>query len=145
MGRGRSSQRGGLGWALTAVLICIGGGALVGACASPRPYVSVVSASQVAPRELVVFVEIHNPSGSQLKLSELEYSLRRSDGKETKTRGRVALRELVAPGGTAVVDIHVPLHAGAQSGDVFALSGRLHGFAGDLALSWRISAAPRVN
>jgi LEA14-like dessication related protein len=128
------------GFVMTAVLAVAG---IVGACSTPKPYVSVVSAHPVADRELVLLVEIHNPSGSPIQLESLDYDLARP-GQVARSRGRIAVRETVSPGHTAVVDIRVPLGKAAVPGEVFDLSGRLHGHAGDLALSWGIKAAPQV-
>lgn len=114
-----------------------------GACASSKPYVSVVGTAQApgdsAERHLVVVVEIHNPTGTPLRLSELEYTLGRH-GTAMNTRGKVQLRDTVAPGHTSTVDIAVPLAAGSSAAAAYDLDGRLHGYAGELEMNWKIAA-----
>jgi LEA14-like dessication related protein len=113
------------------------------ACASQRPYVSVVGTAQApgdtADRHLVVVVEIHNPTGTPLRLSELEYTLGRH-GTEMNTRGKVLLRDTIAPGHTSTVDIAVPLAAGSRAAAAYDLNGRLHGYAGEIEMNWKIAA-----
>jgi hypothetical protein len=113
----------------------------VSGCATSKPYVSVVGTSHAtsAPNSLVVVVEIHNPTTTPLRLSQLDYTLARR-GDDSRTRGSVTLRDTVAPGHTSTVDIEVPLSAGANRNSAYDLSGRLRGFAGDVELNWRIAA-----
>jgi hypothetical protein len=126
------------GFAL-ALLLALG----ASACASSKPYVSVVGTAQApgdsAERQLVVVVEIHNPTGTPLRLSELEYTLGRH-GTPMNTRGRVQLRDTVAPGHTSTVDIAVPLAAGSSAAAAYDINGHLHGYAGDLEMNWKIAA-----
>ncbi len=113
----------------------------VGGCATSKPYVSVVGTSQ-ATREsnsVVVVVEIHNPTTTPLRLSQLDYTLAKRGG-DSRTRGSVTLRDTVAPGRTSIVDIEVPLSAGSARGGAYDISGRLRGFAGDVELNWKIAA-----
>jgi hypothetical protein len=111
-------------------------------CAASRPYVSVVGTSQapgpVADNQLLVVVEIHNPTGTPLRLSELEYTLARRGG-DAHTQGRVQLRDTVAPGHTSTVDIAVPLAMGAKPA-AYDLSGQLRGYAGEIEMNWKIAA-----
>ena len=114
-----------------------------GACASSRPYVSVVGTAQapgdLADRHLVVVVEIHNPTGTPLRLSELEYTLGRR-GMLVSSRGKVLLRDTIAPGHTSTVDIAIPLAAGSKAAAAYDLNGRLHGYAGEIEMNWKIAA-----
>ena len=127
-------------WSVVVVLVLALG---AGACAASRPYVSVVGTAQapgdVADRHLLVVVEIHNPTGTPLRLSELEYTLARHGG-DAPTQGRVQLRDTVEPGHTSTVDIAVPLAAGARAEVAYDLSGRLRGFAGEIEMNWKIAA-----
>jgi LEA14-like dessication related protein len=113
-----------------------------GACATSKPYVSVVGTGQ-APgdldRNLLVVVEIHNPTTTPLRLHALEYTLARH-GASTRTQGKVMLRDTVAPGHTSTVDIAVPLSAGSQPAAAYDIQGRLRGSAGDVELNWKIAA-----
>jgi len=110
------------------------------ACASSAPYVSVVgtSRSQTNRFSLLVVVEIHNPTRTPVRLSELQYTLARRG--ESATRGTVRLRDTVAPGRTSTVDIAVPMGVGAQLSAAYDLSGRLRGYAGDVEVNWQIAA-----
>jgi LEA14-like dessication related protein len=116
--------------------------------ATSKPFVSVVGAAPTRAggiaerRALLVVVEIHNPTSTPLRLSELDYTLARR-GVATPTRGTIRLRDTVAPGHTSTVDIQVPLIAATGSSDAAAydLSGRLRGYAGETELNWRIAAA----
>jgi hypothetical protein len=114
--------------------------------ASARPYVSVVGAGPsqaggVAERRaLLVVVEIHNPTETALRLSELSYTLARR-GVAESTRGTIRLRDTVAPGKTSTVDIEVPLSAAAVATDAaYDIRGRLRGYAGETELQWKIAA-----
>ena len=116
--------------------------------ASARPYVSVVGAGPtqaggIADRHaLLVVVEIHNPTETALRLSELSYTLARR-GVAQSTRGTIRLRDTVAPGKTSTVDIEVPLSsasASASADAAYDIRGRLRGYAGETELQWKISA-----
>lgn len=106
-------------------------------CASPRPYVSVLGVAEPDRQaRMVVMVEVHNPTQTPLRLSQLEYIL--DHGPEGKTaRGRVRLNQTVAPGASKVIDIPVPVFADAA----YRLEGQLRGFAGDVAVSFDVAAA----
>lgn len=119
---------------------------LVGGCASPRPYVSVLGASHASITEaqsLVVVVEIHNPTGTPLRLSGLEYTLAQADGRRRQQSGRVRLTQTVQPGASITVDISVPVRGG-DAASIYDLRGKLSGYAGDVELDWNISAAAKV-
>jgi LEA14-like dessication related protein len=124
------------------LVAAVSAGVAAAGCAAPAPTVKV-TAQPVHELDLVLLVEIHNPTSSTLTLSELDYELQRAN-QPSRTRGRVALRASIGPGRTTIVDIHVPLTAAAEPGEVLDVSGRIHGTAGDLALSWPVKAAPRV-
>jgi LEA14-like dessication related protein len=118
-----------------------------GACATSKPYVSVVGTGQSPgdlDRNLVVVVEIHNPTTTPLRLHTLEYTLARH-GASTRTRGKVILRDTVAPGHTSTVDIAVPLSAGSEPAAGYDLQGRLRGSAGDVELNWKIAALAQAS
>jgi hypothetical protein len=51
----------------------------------------------------------------------------------------VALRGVVAPGGSLTVDIAVPMR-GALATQTLDLRGHLHGFAGDVQVGWSVRA-----
>jgi hypothetical protein len=110
--------------------------------------VSVVGTAQApgdrADRHLVVVVEIHNPTGTPLRLSELEYTLGRH-GTAVNTRGKVLLRDTIAPGHTSTVDIAVPLAGGSRTAAAYELNGRLHGFAGEIEMNWKIAAQSQAS
>jgi LEA14-like dessication related protein len=113
---------------------------LVGACATPRPFVSVVGASQTTvaeARSLIVVVEIHNPTRTPIELSTLEYTLKQAG--TDRGGGRVTLEGTVAPGGSLTVDIAVPV-SGGMSAEALDLRGKLRGFAGDVQVNWSIAA-----
>ncbi len=127
-------------WLSLVLLVAVAVGA--SACATSKPYVSVVGTTQGPgrfDRNLVVVVEIHNPTRTPLRLSELEYTLERH-GSASRTQGRVQLRDTVAPGHTSMVDITVPLSAGAHPSAAYDISGRLRGYAGEIELNWKIAA-----
>jgi LEA14-like dessication related protein len=113
------------------------------ACATSKPYVSVVGTTQGrttgrVARSLVVVVEIHNPTNTPLRLSQLEYTLFKH-GDESRTRGTVQLHDTIGPGHTSTVDIAVPVSAGAHPA-AYDIKGRLRGFAGEIELNWKIAA-----
>lgn len=114
---------------------------LVGACATPKPYVSVLGVSQSTSAPLVVVVEIHNPTRTPIRLSALDYSF--AAGQES--RGRVPLRQVIAPGRSSVVPIAVPVDVEDQRGETYRLVGSLRGYAGDTQVSFRVVAGGELS
>jgi len=118
--------------------------ALMAGCgASSGPVVSVLGAEQprlLASRSLVVFVEVHNPSSRDLRLSRLDYRL---DADEWfQTRGTVPVRRAVAAGTSAILEIEVPLKgpAGGAAQVGYQLQGRLFALENAVERSWPVSA-----
>lgn len=121
--------------------------ATAGGClGSARPQVKVLGVSQAAmpargDRTLVMFVEVVNPTQSELTLSRLEYEL---DAPSLfSTRGNVSLRRKVQPGSSAVVEIPVPLarEIGASrvpSGAPYELEGKLFARENRVERSWKV-------
>src|SRR5262245_57640122 len=111
----------------TALAILLGVG-----CHSQKPYLSVLGVSEAQRQEQVlVMVEVHNPTASTLRLARLDYQLHHPGSKET-TRGKVPLHQSIAPGHSKVIDIPVPLEQATE----YEIEGRLSGFAGDVAVSF---------
>lgn len=93
---------------------------LVAGCASVRsPEFRVLGVHEQARRE-VVFVQVTNPANRPMRLTKLEY--RFAAGKETISKGEVALAREV-PAGEAVV-VEVPMTAPAGEAPL-TLRGKL--------------------
>lgn len=116
------------------------------ACAGQQPSVAVlgvsppkVEASRPDEQVLLVFVEVHNPTNRDLKLSRLEYRLEARAWFESA--GKVAVRRAVAAGSSAVVEIPVPVRPGAdvEDGVAYTLEGRLFAHENDIERSWQVA------
>lgn len=121
---------------------------VLAACSGPAPQVKVLGVSEAhgratpvptRARELLVFVEVVNPTARDLQLSHLEYRLEAdawfaSDGKVPITRA-------VAADSSMVVEIPVPLRdrgAGADSEVEYTLEGRLFVLDKQMERSWPV-------
>ncbi len=99
-------------------------------CSQKSPQIHVLGASQtraVGPeaRNLLVFVEVVNPSSRDLEFSRLDYQVE-ADSWFSDT-GTVMLRRTVGAGSSAVVEIPVPVTAdrAAPTGTTVELRGKL--------------------
>jgi hypothetical protein len=117
------------------------------ACASASPRVTVLGvepsrASLAAPRSsLLVFVEVVNPTGRDLRLSRLEYRVRADSWFESE--GQVRLAREIAAGQSAVVEIPVPLRGAGTAHDgaiPYSLEGKLFALDDNIERSWRVAA-----
>ncbi|HWM84670.1 MAG TPA: hypothetical protein VNO33_02505 [Kofleriaceae bacterium] len=117
---------------------------LVTACASSGPRVTVLGVEQTHAtprRELLVFVEVVNPTSRDLRLSRLEYRVRADSWFESA--GQVALARDIGAGQSAVVEIPVPVrHAGsAHDGSIpYTLEGKLFAHEDHIERSWNVKA-----
>jgi len=118
-------------------------GVLVSACATTSPRVTVlgVEQAQTAPRRsLLVFVEVVNPTGRDLRLSRLEYKVRADSWFESS--GQVRLERDIGAGSSAVVEIPVPVQqAGAtHEGTIpYTLEGKLFALEDKIERSWNVA------
>lgn len=115
---------------------------LLAGCAASSPRVTVlgVEQAQTAPRRsLLVFVEVVNPTGRDLRLSRLEYKVRADSWFETS--GQVRVERDVGAGSSAVVEIPVPVQqAGAHEGTIpYTLEGKLFALEDKIERSWNVA------
>jgi hypothetical protein len=93
-------------------------------------------------RSLLVVVEIHNPTSTPLRLSQLEYTL--GHGARARESGFVRLTQTIQPGGSLTVDISVPVRDHNETASAYDLEGKLSGFAGEMQVDWQISTSATV-
>lgn len=124
----------------TAVLGALG----VSACTAANPRVTVLGVEQSRPaptahNELLVFVEVVNPTKRDLHLSRLEYRVRAESWFESS--GQVQVAREIGAGESAVVEIPVPVrHASASQGSIpYSLEGRLFALEDHIERSWRVA------
>lgn len=100
--------------------------------------------AEARTQELVVFVEVVNPTSRDLKLSRLDYSLSADSWFETD--GSVALSRTVQRRSSTVVEIAVPVERAASDADraAYRLRGKLYALAGHVERSWRVDATGEI-
>jgi len=117
----------------------------VGACATASPEVNVIAMSQgnsARSSEVVVYMEVVNPTGRDLSLSRLDYRLSADSWFESK--GTVGLNRSVAARSSTVVEIAVPvaeLQGSSALGVPYRLRGRLFARADRVERSWKVDAS----
>jgi hypothetical protein len=117
---------------------------LVVACAGPAPQIKVLGVSETgsrpAPtRELVVFVEVVNPTAHHLRLSRLEYRLKAHQWIDSD--GHVPITREVAADSSMVVEIPVPVRDQGRAADAevpYTLQGRLFVVDKQMERSWPV-------
>jgi hypothetical protein len=117
---------------------------LLAACAAPSPQVKVLGVSEAsAPprpaRELVVFVEVVNPTAHDLRLSRLEYRLKADQWIDSD--GHVPITRDVAADSSMVVEIPVPVRDQGKAADIevpYTLRGRLFVVDKQMERSWPV-------
>jgi len=129
-----------------AVLLATSGVLVVAAgCTAASPRVTVLGVEQ-APRtaevgrDLLLFVEVVNPSPRDLHLSRLEYRVRAVSWFESA--GQVPLTREIGAGESAVVEIPVPVrHADTEhEGTIpYTLDGRLFAVEDHVERSWSVA------
>lgn len=96
--------------------------------------------------EVLVYMEVVNPTGGDLRLSRLEYRL--SADSWFSTQGSVRLARAVAPSSSAVIEIGVPVKHFARGnrapGINYQLHGRLFARANHVERSWKVAAAGEI-
>lgn len=125
-------------------------GMLLGACTASRPAVKVLGvtdAIQTSPERenLIVFVQVVNPTNQGMTLSRLEYRL---DAESWfQANGEVALARPVGPQSATVVQVPVRMRrltdpaAAANDGDeaiAYSLQGRLFAVSERVQRSWDV-------
>jgi hypothetical protein len=117
---------------------------LVAGCATASPRVQVLGVEQVrsSPQQtLVVFVEVVNPSGRDLRLSRMEYRVHADSWFDSS--GQVVLSREVGAGSSAVVEIPVPVdrpQSTSPDGEVeYTLEGKLFAREDAIERSWKVA------
>ncbi len=122
--------------------------ALVGsACTSASPKMSVIGVK--APRvqrfdspSVKVFVEVHNPTHSDLSLEKLKYRLVAVDWFDSK--GVVQVERVIAAGASAIVEILVPVQnqpkKKSRTGVPYTLKARLYASTDKTSRSWELTS-----
>lgn len=121
----------------------------LGACTTPRPAVKVIAmsharAAATSGPEVLVYMEVVNPTSRDLRLSRLDYRLEADSWFET--RGSVRLGRAVGPKSSTVVEIAVPVRSAGDKADgvVYKLEGRLFARADHVERSWTVDAAGEI-
>jgi hypothetical protein len=115
-----------------------------GCAGTPKAPVKVIGVSDAhdrdATRMLLFFLEVRNPTGRQIQVSQLDYQL------EAKpwfvAEGRVRVSRSITAGGSAVIQVPVRLDAkdGADSGVPYVFEGTLRVRSGGGNRHWRVRA-----
>lgn len=96
--------------------------------------------------EVLVYMEVVNPTGGDLRLSRLEYRL--SADSWFSTEGSVHLARAVAPSSSAVIEIGVPVEhftrGNRAPGVSYQLKGRLFARANHVERSWKVVASGEI-
>ncbi|MCG8423030.1 MAG: LEA type 2 family protein [Proteobacteria bacterium] len=125
------------------------------ACAGSSPTVKVLGVtdtriSSTQRDNLLVFVEIVNPTRREMTLSRLEYRL--DAGSLLKADGEISLAQVLGPESAVVIEVPVhlprslqrlqrtrPVHRGSPDGSVdYSLSGRLFAVSERIQRSWSV-------
>ena len=117
---------------------------LLAACAAPSPQVKVLGVSEATTppqpaRELVVFVEVVNPTAHDLRLTRLEYRLKADQWIDSD--GHVPITRDVAADSSMVVEIPVPVRDQGKAADTevpYTLQGRLFVVDKQMERSWPV-------
>ena len=136
-----------LGSLVRALVAFIATAVLFAGCATAHPHVKVIAMSQsrtVAAKkpEVLVFMEVVNPTSRELSLSRLDYQL--SADHWFESNGSVDLARRVAARSSTVVEISVPiaeLEGKSSPGVPYRLRGRLFARADHVERSWKVDAA----
>jgi LEA14-like dessication related protein len=121
------------------------------ACGGAQPRVNVLGLSTVRARgaspSLVVVVDIHNPTGTQLVLSGLDYHFQADPWFQAS--GTVTLRRALPAGSSATVEIPLSLEKVAEGvtevdAISYRLEGRLRAFQGPVEVTYRVDTSGRV-
>jgi hypothetical protein len=124
-------------------LLAMAAAVLVSACATSSPRVTVLGVEQgrtTPRRSLLVFVEVVNPTGRDIRLSRLEYKVHADSWFESA--GQVRVERDVGAGSSAVVEIPVPVqHSGtARAGTIpYTLEGKLFALEDKIERSWKVA------
>jgi hypothetical protein len=115
---------------------------LASACATSSPRVTVLGVEQAhtTRRSLLVFVEVVNPTGRDLRLSRLEYKVRAASWFESS--GQVQVERDIGAGSSAVVEIPVPVRQTGEShasSIPYTLEGRLFALEDKIERSWKVA------
>jgi len=115
--------------------------AAAGCVSGARPQVKVLGVSQASSEPaLVMFVEVVNPTQSELALSRLEYALEAPS--LFRTQGKVALQRRIGAGSSAVLEIPVTIDRTARSsvptGAPYELEGKLFARENRVERSWKV-------
>jgi hypothetical protein len=93
-----------------------------------------------------VFVEVYNPTRTDLSLEHLSYRLIAEDWFDSK--GDVTVERVIAAGASAVVEILVPVTRGTkkqnQAGVPYTLSAQLFATTGQASRSWELRSAGQL-
>jgi len=126
-------------------LVFLGTAAFTSGCTSVQPQVKVIAMSQAqrakAP-EVLVYMEVVNPTKRALSLSRLDYHL--SADSWFESNGTVGLSRRVAAQSSTVVEISVPVsefEGRGSPGVPYRLVGRLFARADHVERSWKVDAA----
>ena len=137
----RSSKRHAGVWAAAAIAFLV----VPLGCAGPTPAVQLLgisSSEPVSPTEVLLFVEVTNPTQRDLTLSRFDYELE-TDGLLTD-KGRVPLTRELSAGATAVVEIPVRGVKKEAAGVALQLRGRLHATEDRVPRSWPFASKSSV-
>ena len=90
-----------------------------------------------------VFVEVHNPGDAELSLRGMSYELEAEGW--FRSEGKVALSRTILGGGSAIVEIDMPISKSAQApedprGVPYVFRARLHGKSNRVDNSWKLVA-----
>jgi hypothetical protein len=128
---------------LLPALIVFASALLTGCAAGPTPRVKVLGAEQVRAHaggpSLIVFVEVVNPTDSDLALSRLEYDL--SADALLRAKGSARVDRRIGPDSSAVVEISVPVErkvAAALPGASYRLAGKLFAHGDHMEQFWKV-------
>lgn len=119
------------------------------ACGGPSPSIKVLGLSQATSsgstqqsgKLLVMFVEVVNPTGDQIRLDRFEYRLRAESW--FNTHGKIPLRRRVDAGSSVVVEIPVAIDRGkldAKDQVPYVLTGQIWTREDQVERSWSVEA-----
>jgi hypothetical protein len=115
------------------------------ACSSASPKMSVLGVKspriqRFAAPSVKVFVEVYNPTRSELSLDRLRYRLQAEDWFDSQ--GEVQVERVIGAGASAIVEILVPIETGSREqrkGDVpYILDASLYATTDQALRSWEL-------
>ncbi|RMH45206.1 MAG: hypothetical protein D6689_00425 [Deltaproteobacteria bacterium] len=121
--------------------------ATAGCASAPRPHAEIIGVADGRAADqrpvLLVFLEVRNPTGRTVKLSQLDYAM--AADRWFASRGSLRVARSIRPGGSAVLEIPVPAPAtappAAPSERVpYTLDGTLRVHTGTVEARWRVRA-----